>query len=80
IFVQAVYGESATSAGFILTPMMIGSVIGSMIGGTMQTKVPFRRLMTISVISFFAGMMLLANMSPDTARLWLTLFMMISGF
>lgn len=80
IFVQAVYGESATSAGFILTPMMIGSVIGSMIGGTMQTKVPFRRLMTISVISFFAGMLLLANMSPDTARLWLTLFMMISGF
>ncbi|MCY7570358.1 MFS transporter, partial [Bacillus safensis] len=40
----------------------------------------FRRLMTISVISFFAGMLLLANMSPDTARLWLTLFMMISGF
>lgn len=80
IFVQAVYSESATSAGFILTPMMIGSVIGSMIGGTMQTKVLFRRLMTISVISCFAGMLLLANMSPDTARLRLTLFMMISGF
>lgn len=29
IFVQSVYGSSATSAGFILTPMMIGSVIGA---------------------------------------------------
>ncbi|MGE6632257.1 MDR family MFS transporter [Bacillus sp. NPDC077027] len=80
IFVQAVYGESATSAGFILTPMMIGSVIGSMIGGTMQTKVPFRRLMIISVISFFVGMLLLANMTPETKRMWLTLFMMVTGF
>ncbi|PLV34618.1 Multidrug resistance protein 3 [Bacillus subtilis subsp. subtilis] len=80
IFVQAVYGSSATSAGFILTPMMIGSVIGSMIGGIFQTKASFRNLMLISVIAFFIGMLLLSNMTPDTARVWLTVFMMISGF
>ncbi|PMD10044.1 MFS transporter, partial [Priestia megaterium] len=33
IFVQAVYGGSATNAGLILTPMMLGSVAGSAIGG-----------------------------------------------
>ncbi|AOT99868.1 MDR family MFS transporter [Bacillus velezensis] len=80
IFVQAVYGSTATSAGFILTPMMIGSVIGSMIGGIFQTKVRFRNLMLISVVAFFIGMLLLSNMTPDTARTMLTVFMLISGF
>ncbi len=80
IFVQAVYGSSATSAGFILTPMMLGSVLGSMIGGIFQTKFRFRSLMIVSVISFFIGMLLLGNMTPDTARAWLTVFMLISGF
>lgn len=80
IFVQAVYGSSATSAGFILTPMMIGSVIGSMIGGIFQTKASFRNLMLISVTAFFIGMLLLSNMTPETARVWLTVFMMITGF
>ncbi|GIN83044.1 hypothetical protein J5TS4_36220 [Bacillus sp. J5TS4] len=60
--------------------MMIGSVIGSMIGGIFQTKASFRNLMLISVIAFFIGMLLLSNMTPDTARVWLTVFMMISGF
>lgn len=80
IFVQAVYGGSATNAGFILTPMMLGSVLGSMIGGILQTKVSFRNLMIVSVIAFFLGMFLLGNMTPDTARMWLTLFMMLAGF
>lgn len=38
IFVQAVYGGSATNAGLILTPMMLGSVAGSAIGGIFLTK------------------------------------------
>lgn len=80
IYVQAVYGGSATNAGFILTPMMLGSVLGSMIGGIFQTKVRFRTLMIISVISFFIGMYLLSGMTPETARLWLTFFMLIAGF
>ncbi|MCI4139563.1 MFS transporter, partial [Bacillus vallismortis] len=77
---QAVYGSSATSAVFILTPMMIGSVIGSMIGGIIQTKASFRNLMLISVSAFFIGMLLLSNMTPESARVWLTVFMMVTGF
>lgn len=80
IFVQAVYGSSATSAGFILTPMMLGSVLGSMIGGIFQTKASFRNLMILSVLAFFIGMLLLGNMSPDTARYMLTVFMLVAGF
>ncbi|MGE8203993.1 MDR family MFS transporter [Heyndrickxia sp. NPDC080065] len=80
IFVQAVYGGSATNAGLILTPMMLGSVAGSAMGGIFQTKTSFRNLMIISVIAYFIGMFLLGNMTPDTARYLLTIFMIIVGF
>ncbi|MTH53981.1 DHA2 family efflux MFS transporter permease subunit [Bacillus mangrovi] len=80
IFVQAVYGGSAANAGLILTPMMLGSVAGSAIGGIYVTKVSFRNLMTISVFSFAAGMLLLGMMGPETARWMLTVYMVLAGF
>jgi len=80
IFVQAVYGGSATNAGLILMPMMLGSVVGSAIGGIYQTKTSFRNLMLISVISYFLGMYLLSGLTPDTSRGFMTLFMTIVGF
>ncbi|WHY57001.1 MDR family MFS transporter [Peribacillus simplex] len=80
IFVQAVYGGSATNAGLILTPMMLGSVIGSAVGGIFNTKTSFRNLMTISVICYFAGMLLLGTITPDTSRTLLTMYMILTGF
>ncbi|MCK1995116.1 MFS transporter [Peribacillus muralis] len=80
IFVQAVYGGSATNAGLILTPMMLGSVVGSAIGGIFNTKTSFRNLMAISVICYFVGMLLLGTITPDTSRTSLTLFMILTGF
>ncbi|MFG6496427.1 MDR family MFS transporter [Fictibacillus sp. UD] len=80
IFVQAVYGGSATSAGLVLTPMMLGSVAGSMIGGIFQTKTNFRNLMIISVIAYFSGMYMLSGLTPDTSRIMLTFFMVTVGF
>lgn len=80
IFVVAVYGGSATNAGFILMPMMLGSVVGSACGGIFQTKTSFRNLMIISIISYTIGMILLTTLQPDTARGLLTLFMIIVGF
>ncbi|WP_211747759.1 MDR family MFS transporter [Paenibacillus sp. Marseille-Q4541] len=80
IFVQAVYGGSATNAGIVLMPMVIGTVIGSMISGITQSKVRFRTLMIFSVFSFLIGMILLSTMTPDTTRLVLTIYMFIAGF
>ncbi|CAM3834606.1 MDR family MFS transporter [Mesobacillus zeae] len=80
IFVQAVYGGTAKNAGLILMPMMLGSVVGSGIGGGFQTKTSFRNLMVISIVSYFAGMFMLSSMTPDTSRLALTLFMILVGF
>jgi EmrB/QacA subfamily drug resistance transporter len=79
IFVQSVYGGSATNAGFILTPMMLGSVAGSAFGGIFQTKTSFRNLMLISVVTFFVGMFLLGTLTPETSRSFLTIYMIIAG-
>ncbi|MCM2677147.1 MDR family MFS transporter [Alkalicoccobacillus plakortidis] len=80
IYVQAVYGGTATSAGFILMPMMLGSVAGSMVGGMLQTKVTFRSLMAVSVTCFFIGMSLLSGMSIETSRVALSLYIALVGF
>lgn len=80
IFVQAVYGGDATNAGLILMPMMLGSVLGSGMGGAFQTKTSFRQLMVISVSFYTLGMVLLTMISPETARWLLTVYMIIVGF
>jgi EmrB/QacA subfamily drug resistance transporter len=80
IFVQAVYGGSATNAGLILTPMMLGSVVGSGIAGVFQTKTSYRNLMLLSVVSYAIGMYLLSTMTPETARTLVTLYMVLVGF
>lgn len=80
VFVQAVNGGTATNAGFILMPMMIGTVLGSGIAGGFQTKIMFRNLMWISVASFIAGLFLLSQITPDTTQFLLSLFMLLTGF
>ncbi len=80
IFIQAVFGGSATNAGLILTPMMLGSVAGSAIAGIFQTKTSFRNLMLLSVFSFAAGMFLLSTMTPETSRSLVTSYMVLAGF
>lgn len=80
IFVQAVYGGSAKNAGLILMPMMLGSVAGSSIGGIFLTKTSYRNLMFISVVSYAVGMYFLGNMTVDTARSFLTIYMILVGF
>ena len=80
IFVQAVYGGSAKNAGLILTPMMLGSVAGSSVGGIFLAKTSYRNLMFISIVSYVLGMYFLGTMTIDTARYLLTIYMILVGF
>lgn len=79
IFVQAVYGGSATNAGIILMPMLLGSVAGSAFAGITQTKISYQKIMAISVVFYSIGMALMATISPDTSRILLTFFMVLVG-
>lgn len=80
IFVQAVYGGSATNAGIILMPMLLGSVVGSALGGILQTKTTYRKIMAISVIAYSIGMILMSTITPDTSRVVLSTYMVFVGF
>ncbi|MBU5442861.1 MDR family MFS transporter [Paenibacillus sp. MSJ-34] len=80
IFVQGVFGGSATNSGLILMPMMIGSVVGSQVGGLLTTKTSFRNIMVVSIVFFVAGIYTLSTLAPDTARSMVTLYMILTGF
>lgn len=79
LFVQAVYGGTATNAGIILIPMMVGSVVGSQVAGQSVRKFSYRTIMLVSVILFFTGMTLLSTLDMDTSRKTVTFFMIIAG-
>lgn len=79
LFVQSVYGGTATNSGIILIPMMLGSVVGSQVSGQSVRKFSYRGIMLVSVVLFFIGMYLLSTLDVDTSRTTVTFFMIIAG-
>ncbi|WHY77994.1 MDR family MFS transporter [Neobacillus sp. WH10] len=79
IFVQGVYGGSATNSGLILLPMMFGSVITAQVGGFLTTKMSYRNIMYVSGVILIGGFLLLSTITPDTSRALLTIYMVVVG-
>ncbi|TMV51937.1 MFS transporter [Paenibacillus mesophilus] len=80
IFVQGVLGGSATNSGTILTPMMLGSVVGSQLGGFLTTRTSYRNIMLGATLFFISGICLLGLLTPETTRTMLVLDMILTGF
>ncbi|MGJ7919249.1 MDR family MFS transporter [Neobacillus sp. LXY-4] len=80
IFVQGVYGGTATNSGLVLLPMMVGSVVTAQLGGFLTTKMSYRNIMFLSGVILILGFILLSTVNPDTSRGILTVYMMIVGF
>jgi predicted MFS family arabinose efflux permease len=79
IFVQGVYGGTATNSGLILLPMMLGSVVTAQTGGFLTTKMSYRNIMFLSGIILIIGFLLLSSISPETSRALLTVYMIVIG-
>ncbi|MDR4945024.1 MDR family MFS transporter [Neobacillus cucumis] len=79
IFVQGVYGGTATNSGLILLPMMLGSVVTAQAGGFLTTKTSYRNIMFLSGVILMIGFLLLSSISPDTSRALLTVYMIVIG-
>lgn len=80
LFVQGVLGESATNSGVILTPMMLGFMISSIIGGQIMSRTG--RYKFLALFSFFMGaigMVLLALMNINTTSLEVVRNMVVVG-
>jgi len=80
IFVQGVRGGSATNSGLVLLPMMLGTVVSSQVGGFLANKTSYRNIMIGFGVIFALGIFLLGTLTPDTSRLMVTLYMIVTGF
>jgi MFS family permease len=79
-FVQLVLGQSATNSGIVLTPMMIGFMISSVIGGQLLSRTgKYKVLALVGFVIAAAGMFLLSRMTPGTTNGELVRNMIITG-
>lgn len=79
LFIQGVFGGSATSAGSVLTPMMLGVVASSAIGGRFIGKLSYRTIMLASSVLILAAVLLLGTIDVGTSRTLITLYMILMG-
>ena len=80
LFVQAALGDSATSSGVILTPMMIGLIIVSIVSGLILSRTGRYKILAIVGTGITTvGMLLLGQMTAATSNGELVRNMVILG-
>jgi len=82
LFFQGVLGATATISGSFLTPMMLGSVMGSVVSGQLLSRAGGHyRLQGAAGIAITAvGMWLLSRMTADTSYTHAVISIVITGF
>ncbi|GGD88504.1 MDR family MFS transporter [Paenibacillus nasutitermitis] len=79
IFVQGVLGATASNSGLILMPLMLGAVVAALLGGHLTSQFSYRTIMIASGIVFVIGIALLSSLSPNSTKVALTAFMIVTG-
>jgi EmrB/QacA subfamily drug resistance transporter len=80
LFMQGVLGISATQSGNLLTPLMMGAVIGSIITGQVSVRTgTYKPAAIVGSILVAIGMILFARMDGDTLRGYVVAGMVIAG-
>lgn len=80
LYMQGVLGVSATQSGNLLTPLLMGTVVASIIGGQAISRTGEYKLQgIIGSILIAAGMVLFARMDAETARSYVAFAMILAG-
>lgn len=79
LFVQSVLGTSATEAGTTLTPMMLGWVVASIVGGRMLLRIGFRTVAVSGMVLLTAGAFLLWQTGTDVGRSLIMVYLAMMG-
>jgi MFS family permease len=80
LFMQGVQGVSATQSGNLLTPLLLGSVVGSIVTGQINLRMrTYKPSAVIGSILVAIGMVLFARMDPATPRVNVLWSMIIAG-
>jgi MFS family permease len=72
LFVQGTLGGSATEAGAILTPLLLGWVILAIIGGRLMLRIGYRPTILLGLVFVFASFVILSRITQFTPR-WVLL-------
>jgi EmrB/QacA subfamily drug resistance transporter len=81
LFMQGVLGVSATQSGNLLTPLLMGVVLASIIGGQAISRTgEYKLLGIVGAILVAIGMIMFARMDAATARICVATGMVIAGF
>jgi EmrB/QacA subfamily drug resistance transporter len=80
LFMQGVLGTSATQSGNLLTPLLMGAVVGAIVSGqTVSRTGEYKRIGIVGAILIAAGMVLFARMDAETARSYVAWAMIVAG-
>jgi EmrB/QacA subfamily drug resistance transporter len=80
LYMQGVLGTSATQSGNLLTPLLMGAVVGAIIGGqTISRTGEYKALGIIGSILLAIGMVLFSRMDAVTAHRFVVVAMVIAG-
>lgn len=79
LFVQSVLGTSATAAGATLTPLILGWVTASILGGRIVLGINYRIMVILGMGLLTAGTFMLSQVSETTSQLGLAIYLTIMG-
>ena len=80
LYAQGVLGYSAQDSGLILSPMMLGFVLGSLVGGQFTTRTGRYKLQTIiGMLIGTIGLFLLSRLSATTGFTEALIAMVVTG-
>ncbi len=81
LFMQGVLGVSATESGNLLTPLLLASVVGSILTGQMNLRLrTYKPSAVVGSVFIAAGMILFARMDASTSHGEVLTGMLIAGF
>jgi MFS family permease len=79
LYVQSVLGGSATKAGTTITPMMLGWVLASVVGGRLLLRIGYRTLALTGMVLLTLGSFLMAQSDSSTTRMMLMVYLTLMG-
>ena len=80
LFVQGVVGTSATNSGLILTPLMLTSIVGSVISGQLVSRLgQYKWIAILGMLISIAGGVLLVRLDVNSGNNDVLLAMLVMG-
>ena len=80
LFVQGVLGNTATDSGLVLTPLMLGFMFSSIVGGQLLSRTGRYKILAMIGFTIAAiGMFMLSRMTPNTSQVEVVRNMLVTG-